>query len=148
MKIMTIDKELLRELKTKMHAGPETADPDDSLKAFELLKQMAEDIEEIKEILSDMDIKVQIVVDDVNKEYWLTVDSGGIKYGEGRLESPSIEIFTSMEVAIGMLYGNFDPVSAYMSGEIVIEGDLPAAIDFQDVIAIAIEYFEDMTSDL
>ncbi len=143
-----VDKELLKELKEKMEEGPETADSSYTLKAFEFFKQLSLENEEIKDLLKDMDIRAQIVVDDINEKFWLIAANGEIDYGAGELENSSIQIISTMEVAIGMLYGDFDPVSAYMRGDVVIEGNLPDALEFNDILEIAMDIFKDLSEDI
>ncbi|MHA1291047.1 MAG: SCP2 sterol-binding domain-containing protein [Promethearchaeota archaeon] len=143
-----VDEKLLKDLKNKMEQGPESADPSYTLKAFEFFKQLAAENEEIKEMLEDMDVRAQIIVEDINKKFWLIASKGAINYGEGELDNPSITILSTMKVAIGMLYGDFDPVSAYMSGEIVIEGNLPDAMEFNDILDVAMEEFKRLSKDI
>ncbi|MGV9198033.1 MAG: SCP2 sterol-binding domain-containing protein [Promethearchaeia archaeon] len=143
-----VDKELLKELKEKLEKGPEAADPDDTLKGFELLKQFSKENEEIQEFMEEMDIKVQFEIFDIDKFYWLSVKDGKLDYGKGKIEDPSFTMGTSMDIAVTMLFNEYDPVSAYMAGEIIIEGDLPAAMEFQDIINVAMEMFGNLINDL
>lgn len=143
-----VNKKLLKELKKKLEKGPEAADPDDTLKGFELLKQFSQENDEIKEFMTEMDILVQFEIFDIDKFYWLSVKEGKMDYGEGKVENPSFIMGTGMDIAVTMLFNEYDPVSAYMAGEIIIEGDLPAAMEFQDIINIAMEMFEDLIKDI
>jgi len=54
-----VDIALVKELKDKMDAGPEAANPDDVLKVYELFKQISQENEDLKEEIEDMDIAVQ-----------------------------------------------------------------------------------------
>ncbi len=143
-----VDKDLLRDLKAKMEAGPAGADPSYTLKAFELFKQLAAENEEIGEMARELDLKAQVVISGTDKKYWIVVSRGEITYGEGTIASPTITLTSRMEVAIGMLYGEFNPVSAYMAGDVVIEGHLPAAIQLQELIEVALEDFKELVRQL
>jgi hypothetical protein len=43
-----------------------------------------------------------------------------------------------------MLFGEVDATSAYMAGDITVEGNLQDAMAFQEIIELALEAFEDM----
>ena len=143
-----VDIELLKELKRIMDLGPEGADPTYTLKAFEFFSQLAKENEEIIDMLKEINIKVQVIIFDTDYKYWLTASEGSINYGEGEIADASLTMSTSMEIAVGMLYGDFDPVSAYMSGEIIMEGNLADAMEFQDILDVAMEDFEELTKNL
>jgi putative sterol carrier protein len=44
-----------------------------------------------------------------------------------------------------MLTGEVDATSAYMAGDITVEGNLQDAMAFQEILELAMEAFEDMT---
>ncbi|MGQ4875265.1 MAG: SCP2 sterol-binding domain-containing protein [Promethearchaeia archaeon] len=140
-----VDQALIDELKALMDAGPENAKPEDVLKIFEFFKQIAEENEDIKEELEDMDITVQQIITDKDAKFWIKAKDGKIEYGEGEVENPSFTFSCSMQVGAGMLYGEVDATSAYMAGDITVEGNLQDAMAFQEIIELAMEAFEDLT---
>ncbi|MBD3216161.1 MAG: hypothetical protein GF311_26345 [Candidatus Lokiarchaeota archaeon] len=143
-----VDEALLKEMKEKFDAGAESADPNDALKVYELYKQLAEESEDLKEELEDMDILVQMVLTDVDKKYWVKAKEGTLEYGEGEIDDPSFTFSATSDVGAGMLYGEVDATSAYMAGDITVEGNLQDAMAFQEIIELAMEAFEDAIEDL
>ncbi|MHA1439449.1 MAG: SCP2 sterol-binding domain-containing protein [Promethearchaeota archaeon] len=131
-----------------MDAGADAATPEHIPKVYEFFKQVAEENEDLKEELEDMDITVQQVLTDVNKKFWLKAKDGKLEYGEGDVENPSFTFSCTMAVGAGMILGEVDATSAYMAGDITVEGNLQDAMAFQEIIELAIEAFEDLTEDL
>ncbi|GAH38992.1 unnamed protein product, partial [marine sediment metagenome] len=84
-----VDENLVKELKEIREKGG--SQPSDSLKMYEFVKQMAEESEDLKEELEDIDpMAVQLVVTDANYKYWVTLGDGKIDYGEGDANDPSV----------------------------------------------------------
>ena len=140
-----VDDALLNEIKGKIDAGAAAADVKDSLKMFELFKQIAEENEDLKEELEDMDIAIQMIITDANARFWLKAHDGTLEFGEGDVDNPSFTFSATKEVGAGMLFGEVDATSAYMAGDITVEGNLQDAMAFQEIIELAIEAFEDLT---
>ncbi len=143
-----VDKALLKDLKGLMDAGAEAASPDAVLKVYEFFKQVAAENDDLKDELADMDIEVQQKITDVDKEFWIKASGGEITYGEGKAASPSFTFSCTMKTGAGMLYGEVDATSAYMAGDITVEGNLQDAMAFQEIIELAMEAFEDLAEDL
>ncbi|TXT65483.1 MAG: hypothetical protein BAJALOKI3v1_100054 [Promethearchaeota archaeon] len=138
-----VDENLLMEMKEKFEGGPEAADIDDTLKAFELYSQLAEKSEYLKEEIEDMNIAVQMIISDKDKKFWVKVNEGDMEYGEGELEDPSFTFTANFETGAGLLFGEIDATSAYMAGDITVEGNLQDAMAFQEIIELALEAFEE-----
>jgi len=122
-----VDEALINELKEKLDAGAVSAEPEDALKCFELYNQIANEMEDLKEELEDMDISVQIILTDVDKKYWIKAQEGKLSYGDGDVDNPSFTFSATKEIGIGMLFGEVDATSAYMAGDITVEGNLQDA---------------------
>jgi putative sterol carrier protein len=143
-----VDEALLKEVKGKIEAGASAADVKDTLRMFELFKQIAEENEDLKEELEDMDIAIQMIVTDANAKFWLKAHDGTLEFGEGEIDSPSFTFSATREVGAGMLFGEVDATSAYMAGDITVEGNLQDAMAFQEIIELALEAYEDLAEDL
>ena len=139
-----VDEALLKEVKEKMDAGAAASDVNDTLKVYELFRQVAEENEDLKEELEDMDIAIQMVITDADKRFWLKAHDGTMEFGEGDVDNPSFTFSATKEVAAGMLFGEVDATSAYMAGDITVEGNLQDAMAFQEIIELALEALEDM----
>ncbi len=143
-----VDKALLKEIKDAIDAGAAASDVKDTLKVYELFKQVAEENEDLKEELEDMDITIQMNITDVDAKFWLKAHDGTMEFGEGVVDNPSFTFSATKEIAAGMLFGEVDATSAYMAGDITVEGNLQDAMAFQEIIELALEALEDMFEDL
>ncbi len=118
------------------------------MKIFEFFKAVSKENEDLSEELEDMDISVQMVITDIDKKYWINANEGEITYGDGATENPSFTFSCTMQVGAGMLFGEVDATSAYMAGDITVEGNLQDAMAFQEIIELAMEAFEDLAEDM
>ena len=140
-----VDEKLVAELKAMRESGP--SQPSDALKMYEFIKQMAEESEDLKEELEDMDTMiVQMVVTDADYKYWVKLGDGAVDYGEGVSDDASVTMSATGTTWSGLSSGEIDSTSAYMSGDLVIEGNLQDAIAYGEILGIAMEegaeYFE------
>ena len=143
-----VDEALLKEMKGKFDAGAAASDVMDTLKVFDMFKQIAEENDDLKEELEDMDIAIQMNITDADKKFWLKAGGGTMEFGEGEVENPSFTFSATKEVGSGMLFGEVDATSAYMAGDITVEGNLQDAMAFQEIIELALEAYEDLAEDL
>ena len=143
-----VDEALLKELKEKMDAGAASATVEDIPKVFDFFVQVAEENEDLKEELEDMEITVQQVLTDIGAKFWLIAKDGKLEYGKGEVDNPSFTFSCTMEVGAGMLFGEVDATSAYMAGDITVEGNLQDAMAFQEIIELALEAYEDLVDEL
>ena len=139
-----VDSALIEKVKGLIDAGADAAGPDDLITMYELYKQIAKENEDLKEELEDMDIVVQQVITDKDVKFWMKAKEGALEYGKGETDNPSFTFSCTMAVGAGMLYGEVDATSAYMAGDITVEGNLQDAMAFQEIIELAMEAFEDL----
>jgi putative sterol carrier protein len=128
LKIKMVDESLLKDLKAAQDAGAGSASVDDMMKVFAFIKQVSTENEDLKEELEDMDIAIQMVITDADKKFWLSVKEGDLDFGDGEVENPSFTMSSNLEVGAGILMGEVDATSAYMAGDITVEGNLQDAI--------------------
>ncbi|MHA1804225.1 MAG: SCP2 sterol-binding domain-containing protein [Promethearchaeota archaeon] len=143
-----MDMELVKKVKAIIDKGASAATADDVLTMYEFIKAVAAENEDLKEELEDMDITVQQVITDIDKKYWLKASEGKLDYGEGDIDNPSFTFTCTLEVGAGMLAGEVDATSAYMAGDITVEGNLQDAMAFQEILELAMEAFEDYAEEL
>ena len=133
-----VDQNLVKELKEMRTKG--ASQPSDALKLFEFVKQLAKESEDLKEELDDIDTTVvQLVVTDIDYKYWVKMGDGTVDYAEGEAEDPSVTMSATGATWAGMSSGEIDSTSAYMSGDLVIDGNLQDAIAFGEIQGIAME---------
>ncbi|MFX1256840.1 MAG: SCP2 sterol-binding domain-containing protein [Promethearchaeota archaeon] len=120
-------------------------DPKNVLKIFELMKQASAEIDDIKEELEDIDQFIgQMVVDDRDFKYWVKIGDGVFDYGEGEQENPSFTMSSNWETTSGLMTGEIDGTSAYMSGDLKIEGNLQDTMAYGEFMAFAAETLRDL----
>jgi putative sterol carrier protein len=143
-----VDESLLKELKAIQEAGAASASADNLMKMYEFIKQISVENEDLKEELEDMDIAIQFILSDVDRKSFMTVKDGILDYGEGDVDNPSFTLSANLEVGAGIMLGEVDATSAYMAGDITVEGNLQDAMAFQEIIELALEAYEDLIEDL
>ncbi len=143
-----VDESLLKEIKAAQDAGASAASAEDVMKMYEFIKQISKENEDLKEELEDMDIAISMIITDNDKKYWLTVKEGDLDFGEGDVDNPSFTMSSTLEVGAGILMGEVDATSAYMAGDITVEGNLQDAMAFQEIVELALEAYEDLIEDL
>ncbi len=140
-----VDEQLVKELKEMREKG--ASKPSDSLKMYEFVKQIAAESEDLKEELDDIDLMtVQLIITDADYKYWVKLGEGNVDYGEGEADDPSVTMSATGATWAGLSSGEIDSTSAYMSGDLVIEGNLQDAIAYGEILGLAMEegaqYFE------
>ncbi len=142
-----VDLALLMELRNIIDKGAEIATLVDILKMFEFFKQISRENVDLREELEDMDIKIQIIITDIREQLWFILRDGKLDYGEGFIEKPSFTLASIKNIIAAMVFGEIDTTSAYMAGDITIEGNLQDVMVYQEIIELALEAFEDLALD-
>lgn len=141
MNLHMVDENLIKELKEMREKG--AGQPSDALKMYEFVKQVAAEDEDLKEELEDMDeTKVQMIVTDADYKYYVILGKGKFDYAEGEVEDPGVTMSANGATWAGLGSGELDSTSAYMSGDLVIEGNLQDAIAYGEILAMAMENME------
>ena len=136
-----VDENLIKELKEMREKG--ASKPSDSLKMYEFIKQVVEEDEDLKEELEDMDeTKIQMIVTDVNYKYYVILGEGKFNYAEGEVDDPGVTMSATGATWAGLASGELDSTSAYMSGDLVIDGNLQDAIAYGEILSMAMESME------
>lgn len=142
-----MDAELLKKL-ANLRDGSGERKPSDALVLLEALKQLAQENEEIKEEVEDMDtIIAQFEWTDVNYKYWLKVGEGEVEYAEGEAEDPSVTLKAIAEIWASLGSGELDSTSAYMSGDLEIEGNLQDAIAYGEINSLVSDVLRELRGD-
>ena len=135
-----VDENLIKEIKEMRTKGGN--EPSDALKLAEFMKQLAGESEDLKEELEDMDLTiVQFEVTDIDYKYWVKLGEGTVDYGEGVADDPNVTMKATAPNWLAMSSGELDSTSAYMSGDLQIEGNLQDAIAYGEIMAMAMEEF-------
>ena len=133
-----VDEALANEVRKLRDEG--MSDPKDVLKIFELMKQASAEVDDLKEELEDIDQFVgQMVVEDKGFKWWVKIGDGAFDYGEGEADDPSFTMTAAWETMGGLMSGEVDGTSAYMSGDLKIEGNLQDTMAYGEYLAFAAE---------
>jgi putative sterol carrier protein len=142
-----MDAELLKKL-ANLRDGSGERKPSDALILLEALKQLARENEEIKEEVEDIDtIIVQFEWTDVDYKYWLKVGEGEVEYAEGEAEEPSVTLKATAEIWASLGSGELESTSAYMSGDLQIEGNLQDAIAYGELNNLVSDVLRELGGD-
>ena len=139
-----VSDDLLQKLKA-LRDGEGERSPSDALVLCEALKQLAAENEDIKEEVEDMDTMViQFEWTDVGYKYWLKAGEGEVDYGEGEADDPTATMKATSTTWAGMGRGEIDGTSAYMSGDLQIDGQLQDAIAYGELNSMVGEVLSEL----
>ncbi len=82
---------------------------------------------------------VQMSIPDTGFKYWVTFGEGKFNYGKGEVEEADIFVTSSHEILNGILNGELDAKTEYLSGNIKLEGDLQFIVVYFDLLNLALE---------
>jgi predicted lipid carrier protein YhbT len=140
-----IDEALAKEVREMRDKGTMADDPKNVLKIMELMKQASAEIDDLKEELEDIDLFVGLmVVEDKDFKWWVKIGDGAFDYGEGEGDDPSFTLSANWETMAGMMSGEIDGTSAYMSGDLKIEGNLQDTMAYGEYLQFAAETLEEL----
>ena len=65
--------------------------------------------------------------------YWLSINQGAATSGEGRIERPQMIVKAQADDYAAMANGDLNPMQAFMSGRVKIQGDMGLAMRFMSM---------------
>jgi putative sterol carrier protein len=142
-----VDEALIEKLKA-MRKDPGSADKKEAVQTlFEVFKQAAKEDEDLKEEVEDSDLCMQFRLTDSEDSFWISARDGEVNYGEGDGPDVTVTMSATQETMTGILSRQVDATSAYMGGDLQIEGSLQDAMAFSEIAELAMEYLEDELED-
>lgn len=66
--------------------------------------------------------------------YWLKIADGSAEAGQGQAENPSMTLKASAEDWVAVTKGELNPMQAFMSGKIKVQGDMSLALKLQSLL--------------
>ncbi len=98
------------------------------------IKELAIKDNEVREILREMpDFVIQFSIFGAIDVY-LQLKNGNLEVVEGVIENPAIKFEMTDVVATGIIKNEIDPISAYLSGDIKINGETVLAMKLKPII--------------
>ncbi|MFX0042895.1 MAG: SCP2 sterol-binding domain-containing protein [Candidatus Hodarchaeota archaeon] len=96
--------------------------------------------EELREEIMDYDYIYQIVVSDINFNFWLKVSKGSIMYKRGINPSATFRVNYTKDIIIKILKREMYGSEAYLKGIIRVDGDLTQGLRYIKVFRLLLKY--------
>ena len=84
---------------------------------------------------SDVTIQNVINAPDGAKRYWMRFDGGSVEMGSGDAEGPEATIEQDYETAVALAKSELNPVTAFMTGKIRINGSMMLLMQMQPALS-------------
>jgi putative sterol carrier protein len=140
-----MDEKLALEIKEMYENKKVGEKPENLLKIYEFVKQFSAENEELQEELEDInEFQAQIHISEPEFKCWVKLGDGKFDYGEGEIDDPSFTLSCTQEIMGGMMQGEIDSTSAYMSGDLTIDGNLQDSMAYGEFLGIAMELSQDL----
>ncbi len=140
-----VDVKLALEIKDMYDNKKVVEKPENILKIYEFIKQLSVENEELQEELEDInEFSAQVVISEPDFKCWIKLGGGKFDYGEGEVDDPSYTLSCRQEIMGGMMQGEIGSTSAYMAGDLSIEGNLQDAITYGEFLSLAMELSRDL----
>ncbi|MFW9781665.1 MAG: SCP2 sterol-binding domain-containing protein [Candidatus Heimdallarchaeota archaeon] len=140
-----VDLHLAKEIKEMYDNKKVSEKPDNIIKIYEFVKQLSSENDELREELEDInEFSAQIVISDPDFKCWVKLGGGNFEYGKGEVDNPSYTLSCKQEIMGGMMQGDIDSTSAYMAGDLTIEGSLQDAMAYGEFLRTAVEISRDL----
>lgn len=142
-----VDQALIEKLK-KLRASTDAADKREAIQTlFEVFKQASKEDEDLKEEVEESNLCMQFKITDSDNAFWISARDGEINYGEGEGPDVTVTMSATQETMTGILSQEIDATSAYMGGDLQIDGSLQDAMAFAEIADLAREFIEEMMED-
>lgn len=108
---------------------------------FTLFCQIGDENEEIQEEVEGWCQRIQLDLPGLDL-YWITVEDGRFTTAQGAIERPDLIFTMGAAEAVQIFIGDLDAESAFVSGALKVQGDLPDALKLQTLIEIVADEIE------
>jgi len=106
-----------------------------------LFAQVASETGDVTDQVGGWDRRIQFRLDGAD-DAWITVAGGAFAAGLGDLDTPDLTLTISASTAAQLFSGAKDAKAAYMAGQLKIDGPIPDALRFQEILTIVNEEIE------
>ena len=113
------------------------------------LKQRLNQSETFRKAAGDADATIQNVIatSDGQKRYWMKISGGQVEMGAGDAEQPDATIEQDYETAAALARSELNPVSAFMTGKIRINGSMVLLMQLQPALTELAREMQEMDVD-
>jgi putative sterol carrier protein len=98
--------------------------------------------EELREEIKDYNDIYQILLTDINFNFWLKISNGSIIYKKGINRSATFRIRYTKDIFISIFKREMAGTDAYMKGKIKVDGNLSEGLRFIKIFRLFIQYVE------
>jgi putative sterol carrier protein len=84
---------------------------------------------------------------DGERRYWIAIEDGHVDIGPGDVEQPDVTITQDYQTAAQMARSEINPVSAFMTGKLKINGSMTLLMQLQGAIGELPKVMEEMDVD-
>ena len=111
---------------------------DEVSECIDLLVGVANDDEDFEEEFGELTKTYQFnVTDKPEAEWmWLKIVDGKFEAGMGKLDQVDLTFSQTAEVAAGMVSGAINSNTAFMKGDLKIEGNISDGVKFQEILGL------------
>ena len=104
---------------------------------IDLLEAALNDDAAFREAAAGTTVALQQVIttSDGEVRYWTTLTEGVVAFGIGDLDAPDATIRQSYETAAGLARRETNPVMAFMTGKIKVDGDMGRLMAMQGILS-------------
>ncbi len=67
--------------------------------------------------------------------YWLKIADGNAEAGQGQAENPNMTLKATAEDWVAVTKGELNPMQAFMSGKLKVQGDMSLALKLQSLLS-------------
>jgi len=96
--------------------------------------------EELQEEILDYNDIYQIIIPEINFNFWLKVSNGSIIYKKGLNPSASFEVIYPKDILLKILKREIHGTDAYMKGIIKVNGDLSQGLRYTRLFRLLLIY--------
>ncbi len=96
--------------------------------------------EELQEEIVEYDDLFQIIVSDINFNFWLSISNGSIVYKKGINRNASLRIIFTKDLLVRILKREISGTDAFMKGLIKADGDLSQGLRFTKLFRLFLKY--------
>jgi len=98
--------------------------------------------EELREEIGDQAEIFQTYITDVDIQYWIHVEDGNIRYGQGVNENASVKVWMTKEMILQILKGDLMGTEAYMKGVLKAQGSLTQGLRYIKLYRLFFDYMK------
>ncbi|MFW9881877.1 MAG: SCP2 sterol-binding domain-containing protein, partial [Candidatus Thorarchaeota archaeon] len=116
--------------------GVEAVSIEDIPVIFQILCDFVNNNPEVQKLIEGNKLRIVLKIEDTEL-YHLIIEDNHAEFNKGPLKSPDFTINSNLKMMTNLLLGNVDPLEAYFSELLKIEGELLKVITFVEILDMA-----------